>query len=370
MRRPPHTPVPDNDAIETAAADWLARRDRGLSPEEAEQFAAWEAADARHTAELTRLDATWRLLDTADEVPDIMQLAHEMEATEKRPTARRRWRPWALAAAGLGVAAVLAMTWTAFLRAPWLLETAGRAPAAAAGNRSYHVVPGAAQRLTLADGTLVELNADSAVNTAFSATERTVQVLRGEAHFAVVKDAVRPFVVHAGNVTVRAVGTAFNVRIDSTAVEVLVTEGRVRVDDAARGESLLAPATATASPPLAAPATLSAGQRVVVSAEEPTPASPITATPADIERLLAWRSPQLVFERTSLEDAVAAFNSFNRCQLVLGDPALRTRRLGGTFRADNLEAFVRLLEKGFNIVADTSDGRAIVLHAAAARQKD
>jgi transmembrane sensor len=337
MRRPPHTPVPDNDAIETAAADWLARRDRGLSPEEAEQFAAWEAADARHTAELTRLDATWRLLDTADEVPDIMQLAHEMEATEKRPTARRRWRPWALAAAGLGVAAVLAMTWTAFLRAPWLLETAGRAPAAAAGNRSYHVVPGAAQRLTLADGTLVELNADSAVNTAFSATERTVQVLRGEAHFAVVKDAVRPFVVHAGNVTVRAVGTAFNVRIDSTAVEVLVTEGRVRVDDAARGESLLAPAT---------------------------------ATPADIERLLAWRSPQLVFERTSLEDAVAAFNSFNRCQLVLGDPALRTRRLGGTFRADNLEAFVRLLEKGFNIVADTSDGRAIVLHAAAARQKD
>ncbi|MFM8546175.1 MAG: hypothetical protein ACKODB_00900, partial [Betaproteobacteria bacterium] len=115
------------------------------------------------------------------------------------------------------------------------------------------------------------------------------------------------------------------------------------------------------------PAALSAGQRVVISAEEPAPAAPAAATAADIERLLAWRSPQLVFERTSLEEAVAAFNSFNHCQLVLGDNSLRTRRVGGTFRADNVDAFVRLLEKGFNISAQTRDDRHILLQSAAAR---
>ena len=65
----------------------------------------------------------------------------------------------------------------------------------------------------------------------------------GEAYFTVAKNPGRPFVVAAGGVGVRAVGTAFNVRLDSDAVEVLVTEGRVQVsrsgfDD--EGSSLVA----------------------------------------------------------------------------------------------------------------------------------
>lgn len=359
--------VPDEDPIQLAAADWLARLDRGLSPTEAILFAEWEAADPRHTAELARLRAAWRLLDTADEVPEIMQLSHAMEAKEKLRTARSRTRPWAFAAASLAAAAALMLAWATFLRAPLTMAPNSRPLASAGSVRSYLVVPGAAQRLALADGTLVELNADSAVTTAFSATERSVRIVQGEAHFSVVKDPARPFLVQAGNVTVRAVGTAFNVRLASAAVEVLVTEGRVRVDDAAKGDSLLALETAAASPPMGEPAALSAGQRVVISAEEPAPAAPAAATAADIERLLAWRSPQLVFERTSLEEAVAAFNSFNHCQLVLGDNSLRTRRVGGTFRADNVDAFVRLLEKGFNISAQTRDDRHILLQSAAAR---
>lgn len=365
MRQSSPTPAPDDAALQMAAADWLARLDRGLRPDEAAEFAAWQAADPRHPAELARLSAAWRLLDTADEVPDIMALAQGMEAKE-----RRRWRPRVFAAAGLVAAASLVLAWTTFLSAPRPVPPTNPTPAAVVGSRSYHVLPGAAQRLALADGTLVELNTDSVVTTAFSTTERSVRILQGEAHFSVVKDPARPFLVQAGNVTVRAVGTAFSVRMAAAAVEVLVTEGRVRVNNAAQGDSLLVPPTAGASPASAEPVTLSAGQRVVLAAEEPAPAAPIAATPMDMERLHTWRSPQLVFDRTSLEDAVAAFNSFNRRQLVLGDPALRTRRLGGTFRADNLEAFVRLLETGFNIVARPRDGQDIVLHPATAGRKN
>lgn len=346
-------------ALEQAAADWITRLDRGLTPEEAVQFAAWEAADPRHRAELALMRATWRRLDTADEVSEIMQCVAEMEAQESRQARERRYRR---VLAGAGLAAVLAVAGTALLRAPRARE-ASASPAAAASSRSYQVVPSTAQRLPLADGSLVELRADSQVETAFSPTERRVWIVRGEAYFTVAKDPGRPFVVQAGKVAVRAVGTAFNVRLAPDVVEVLVTEGQVRVHDSGTHTSLLAapePAGDSAGVP---PPLLSAGQRILVPADVPLAVPTLAATAEETERTLTWRSAQLVFERTSLEEAVAAFNSFNRHQLVLGDPALRTRRLGGTFRADNIEAFVRLLKTGFDITAEPRGELEIVLHS-------
>lgn len=363
--RRPQPSAPDAAAIEKAAADWITRLDRGLSPEEAVQFAAWEAADPRHAAELTHMNAAWRLLDTADEVPEIMQFVPKVDARQARRTAVRRWRPWAFAGVGLAAGLALVATlssWTAS-RTPGDVTT--QAAVAAPGARSYQVLPSTAQRLTLADGSLVELRADSQVETAFSPDERRVWIVRGEAYFTVAKDAARPFVVHAGSVAVRAVGTAFNVRLAAANVEVLVTEGQVRVHETATSVSLLSSAEPAITPTAATPAVLSAGQRVVVPASAPVAMPTLVATAEETERALAWRSAQLVFERTSLEDAVAAFNSFNRQQLVLGDPALRTRRLGGTFRADNIEAFVRLLASGFDITAEHRSALEIVLRPAA-----
>lgn len=360
---------PDHAAIEQAAADWITRIDRGLSPAEATQFAAWEAADPRHRAQLAHMESAWRLLDTADEVPEIMQFVPKVDARQARRAVVRRWRPWAFA--GVGLAAGLAMVATLSPSMSWRTPREMTSPTAAAapGARSYQVVPSTAQRLTLADGSLVELRADSQVETAFSPGERRVWIVRGEAYFTVAKDAARPFVVHAGSVAVRAVGTAFNVRLAAANVEVLVTEGQVRVHEAVTSTSLLSAAEPTTSAAPVTPPLLSAGQRVVVPVSAPAAVPTLAATAEETERALAWRSAQLVFERTTLEDAVAAFNSFNLRQLVLGDAALRTRRLGGTFRADNIDAFVRLLETGFDITAEFRGEREIVLHSAPAGSK-
>ena len=360
-------PEPSDDAaIEKAAADWITRLDRGLSPAEAVQFAAWEAADPRHGAELTHMNSAWRLLDTADEVPAIMRLAQEVETRQDRRAVVRRWRSRAFA--GVGAAVVLALALTNFSGPSKPAKAMPEVAVSKSNSRPYQVVASAAQRLTLADGSVVELRADSQVETAFSAGERRVSIVRGEAHFTVTKDASRPFIVHAGNVAVRAVGTAFNVRLAPATVEILVTEGKVRVQETATNTSLL-PAEPSSTAPLAAPPVLGAGQRVVVSATAPAVVPPLIASADDMERALAWRSTQLVFERTSLEDAVAAFNSFNRHQLSLGDPALRTRRLGGTFRADNIDAFVRLLETGFEITAERPKEFEIVLRSTASGPK-
>jgi transmembrane sensor len=86
--------------------------------------------------------------------------------------------------------------------------------------------------VTLPDGSVLQLNTDSVVETAYSPTERRVRLKKGEAFFSVAKNPQRPFWVDVGAVSVRAVGTAFNVRFRPEAVEVLVKEGKVSVNQA------------------------------------------------------------------------------------------------------------------------------------------
>lgn len=340
----------ESAAIEKAAADWIARCDRGLTPTEAEEFARWENADPRHPAELARLSTAWDALNTADEVPEIMSQSQALD----RSSGIVRFLRHHQRQLGVFAASAAALVLVAALVFP---DTS--TPDASRSVASYRVVPSTAQRLILADGTLVELNGDSAVEPAFTSGQRHVRLARGEARFTVVKDPLRPFVVQAAGVAVQAVGTVFNVRFNPGAVEVLVTEGKVRVDDANAGTSLLA-----LSPTADGPALLVAGEQVRIALAAPEPVEPKAVSAADLERVQGWHATQLVFDRTPLSDAVAAFNSFNPRQLVIGEPALGARKLGGTFRADNLDAFVRLLESGFDIRVEPRDKDALVLRAA------
>src|SRR5581483_9214616 len=100
---------------------------------------------------------------------------------------------------------------------------------AAAAPQIYTTAAGGYERQTLADGSVVELNGNTQVQVAYSPAERRVRLVQGEAHFTVAKNKRRPFWVEAQGVSVRAVGTAFNVRLDPQRVDVLVTEGRVPV---------------------------------------------------------------------------------------------------------------------------------------------
>jgi len=320
------------DRIEKAAGDWLARRDRGFTAEEASAFTAWEAADPRHAIEFARIASTWITLDTADEAPQIMALSREMDEAIERRNVRRRRALWVL---GFAAAAAVAVG----LLVPGQRLTAPEKSIAA---NTCRVIPSSARQLALPDGSMVDLNADTLVEPAFTARERRIRLVRGEAHFTVTKDPARPFVVAVGNVTFCAVGTAFNVRVDQAAVQLLVTEGTVRVEPA------------SAQPDVAAKSPLVfAGQRLVVEAgQNAAPVAvgrPEPVTREELARSLAWKESQLVFDRTPLSEAVAAFNRLNTHQLVVADPILAARRLGGTFQASNIEGFVLLLESGFDV---------------------
>jgi len=191
------------------------------------------------------------------------------------------------------------------------------------------------------------------VRVQFSAAERRVGLEAGEALFSVAKNPARPFIVSAGKISVRAVGTAFEVRLAKTGVEVFVSEGRVQVSE--KAESTETPA----GPPLL----LAAGHRVLVpNMSVPTDSKVEQIDEPAIRDTLSWQAPRLVFVDTPLADVVAQFNHWNRVQLVLGDTGLAGRPVGGNFRADNVEAFVRLLESSRDIAITRPSSDRIILY--------
>ena len=273
-----------------------------------------------------------------------------------------------LAAAAALVLAILYRTPPATVLAPPL-----PAITAALGVDTSH------QRV-LPDGSIIELNRGADVFVDYSAAERRVVLRSGEAHFSVVKDDSRPFFVRAQEVDIRAVGTAFNVRLDAHVVEVLVTEGQVQVSPPPARAAEVSPRRVTESAADGATATsirkpesdmaaeipiLSARQRAVISLAPEAPLPQIaTLTPGEIERVLAWQHRMLDFTAAPLNEIVAEFNRRNAVQLVVLDPELASVRISAAIRSDNIDGFVRLLEMGFNVRAERRGDAEIVLRRA------
>jgi len=339
-------PLPDPEETEATAAVWLSLRDRGMSEGETAEFMRWLQDSPRHGQMVAELDRVWRDVDRLGVIrPDGPQAPHpDLLAPRARVRAGRIRR--AAAWGAIAAAAVLMVAWFGWQ---------GRVPVA-------ETAVGAFQKLDLPDGSVVQLNTDSAIKVRFSEAERRVELVRGEAHFDVAKNPARPFLVSADKVTVRAVGTAFNVRLWPESVEILVTEGRVQVNDSVRGDTLLA-----APPERLGTPVLERGERVRVplaamesSASTAVPISEVAAV--DVQRALAWQERRLEFDDAPLHEVVAEFNRYNQIKLVLTDPGLARRRFSGTFRADGYEPFVRLLEENFEVVSDRS-GQEIFLGA-------
>ena len=338
----------DAAAIEAEAMAWLAEREEGFAPGRAAAFDSWRRRDRRHAACVVELEHVLAQLDGLAERRAEVN-AHFNRVSPLPPPGRnspaltpapeptvRWWRP----VVGSGLAAALVLG--AFLGFNALRSTPGPATHYATTTAGY-------ERARLADGSTLELNTASAARVQFTAAERRVELESGEAHFEVAHDTARPFVVSAGGVTVRAVGTAFNVRYVSGAVEVTVTEGKVTVGPAvsATGATLVA-----ANQRLALP---------LAPAAAPTPVIEPLA-PADVRAVLAWQRRVTDFSDTPLSEVTARFNRHNVLQLVITDPALGSRRIGGIFALDDVEAFVRLLERD-GIIRAERQGDTIRLQA-------
>lgn len=305
-----------HNAIEEKAAHWLMQRADGLSADDQARLDAWLDAAPEHRTAFWRLEYSWEKAGrlVALRGPDTLAVA--IAETAPSVASHRLLPRWAV-----GLAAALALAVLISTAAVWPRPT------------HYATDTGERRLVALSDGSRVELNTETRLRASMSPDSREAWVDKGEAYFDVAHDASRPFTVHMGDRTVRVLGTRFSVRRDGDDVRVVVAEGRVR---------LSGPKTGPASKSI-----------VLVRGDVVTGvgASVLQSRTSGqrVEDQLAWRRGLLVFDQITLSDAAAEFNRYNQIQLKVLDSPTAGIRIGGSFEATNVEAFVRLLQSAYGL---------------------
>ncbi|MDY0022180.1 FecR family protein [Arenimonas caeni] len=324
------------------AAEWLARREGDhWDGTQAAALEAWLAADTAHRVAFLRVQEAWEQAARLRALAPVQPAANGGGVSVMTPRPRpastpARPRRWIRSVAGLAAVLVLGLG----LAGAWWrsgIETA-----------DYRTALGKLDTVPLSDGSRATLGSDSRIHVRLDRGQRRVELTRGEGYFEVARDAARPFVVAVGDYRVVAVGTAFSVRRQGEELRVVVTEGTVRLEPGGerQGQPTLLPAGSVAS---------TSGEGVLVRRQ----------SLEEVARLVDWREGFLAFQDTSLAAAADEFNRYNARRLELGDPTAAALRVGGSFRWDNLETFVALLEAGFPVCAERRE-QAIVLHSAGA----
>lgn len=334
--------------IEAVASDWLIRKDSGnWSEGDQARFDEWLQQSTLHRVAYLRLDLAW------EEARRLKALGAGVQGNAPPPPGHWnvglffRQREGGTAKRITLIRAAAVVMGVAFVSAAAVyLHTSGLL----SGDR-YSTSVGGMASVPISDGSKITLNTDSQIRVVLTETERRVELKQGEAFFEVAKDPKRPFVVSAGHKRIIAVGTAFSVRRDAhDEIQVVVTEGTVRFENLASSPS---PASVPELLVHAGGIARSDAAGTLVQAE---------AIPETQEKL-SWRTGVLAFRDQTLATAVAEFNRYNERKIVIEAPEIGELRIEGNFRADNLDAFVRLVEQAYPVTVERQSDRRIVLHA-------
>jgi transmembrane sensor len=360
--------LPNPRRAREEASLWIARLDRGLTAEERRALDEWLAADSSHSTALVGLAGLWDRADVLAELAELFPLEQQVLA---KPRAMR-FALGACVAALAGVAIVAALSFftggvdstaPAVVAAPQAQPTVSQPsavapPVQAVAQQVYETAVGEQSTVRLSDGSIVTLNTDSSIEVRYDDTQRAVRLLRGEVFFEVAHDTSHPFRVQAGDRLLEAVGTAFNVRLGSgNDVRMMVTEGKVSV----------APLVPDALPqPSAAPAIVGAGNLAVMH-EGPTAivVQGLDATEIDVQ--LSWQHGMLVFDGEPLESVLLEIGRYTTV-VFAPDESIRGVRVGGYFRAGDIDGLLVALRESFDIDSrPTADGQIALFPATPVR---
>ena len=311
----------DKRAREEAAA-WFARLNRRSVPlQSLEDFRAWRQKPANRAA-YQAVESAWR---GADVLADDPEIGAALTAALARP-ARARPAMWVwpagLVTAGVAVGASF-----------WVL-TFG------AGS-TYSTRVGEQRLVRLGDGTAMRLDTDTRVSVSLRGGERRVELAHGQAFFDVAHDAARPFIVDAGSMRVRAVGTRFDVRRDGAVAKVTLVEGIVQVSD---------------SGPSPRAWTLGPGEQVRLGR------APARVT-ADVAAATSWTSGRVIFRGLPLGQAIDEVNRYSPHKIRLAAQAVADVPVSGSFETGDVDAFVSAVSDLHGLTARKSPDGAIVLDA-------
>ncbi|MFL6605203.1 MAG: FecR family protein [Steroidobacteraceae bacterium] len=232
----------------------------------------------------------------------------------------------------------------------------------------YSTQLGEHKRVTLSDGSDVDLNSASSISVTFSALARSIELTKGEALFRVTHQSTRPFRVKSGRSLIEDVGTAFDVYKKRHSVLVLVVDGRIKIYRKAPTASHVGPNADRANSATAGGNTLPPefhrGQQIELPEDSNGSLQVLSnVSNAGLSRLTAWREGRLEYQGEPLAQAVEDFGRYHTERFVLGDKALRKLRVGGSISTDSVDQFLLMLGLEFNIQAARSidaDGSTII----------
>jgi transmembrane sensor len=321
--------------IDEAAAAWDARlRCAQMTERDHRAFQAWLLEDPEHQLAYDRLQAALRQLRAHADLPELSALRDEARNSVGASKRRRLVSMLAISAAVVIVSLFVAMPQSG--RGPGLL-------AELQGEQIYATNLHERTRVTLADGSLVTLDSGTRMAVQLSADRRDVTLISGRALFKVAKDHDRPFTVKAGNRTITALGTVFDVRLSPRELRVTLAEGLVAVRPVAAGRK-------------AAQQILQPRQQLVAMAGASVP----MLRTVDIQNALAWADRQFFFEDEPLASAAEEINRSGDLTIVV-DPSVASLRINGMFRVSDEAAFARALKMALPVdVRRDGQGRLVV----------
>lgn len=367
MSEAPLTARPNAQILEEAAAWFVEFQEGGVALEAREAFAIWLKASPEHVRAYLKVSGTFdelgrlgrhrtgdaeALIQTALASGNVVSLSRAapddaLQASRvlagEAPRAPRR--SFARGFARAARVAVLAVAIGAL--GYWLYSQ----------RVMYSTGTGEQRIVNLADGSTIELDAQSRIRVRLTDHDRVVDLLEGQALFHVAKDTQRPFRVKSGGTTVRAVGTQFDVNRQPNDTVVTVLEGRVaiaRTPDAGASAAAERAASSTVSIE-AAPLYASAGEQVIVTAQ----AASRSAHP-DVAAATAWRERKLVFSSSPLPVVVGEYNRYHEKRLRVADPALADFKISGIFSAADAASLIAFLRAQSNIDVEERESEIVL----------
>ncbi len=328
-----HSPRPDDAGLPRSADAWFARLRGTPSAADRAAFEVWRA-DADNARAYDRLVRTW----------DQSKFLAHTSVGRARDLSRVRRHAWsARRVVAAGAFLMLCLAGLATLGARWRLGAPGTLAATAIASDA-----GSVRTIVLPDGSRVTLDRRSEVRIAFDGGERHLRLTSGRARFEVAHDPARPFTVDAGDGSVVAHGTIFDVAFDGNDVQVVLLRGAVEVRKhravqagGAGGVRHLVP-----------------GQAIRVGPGPLPP--PVKASGLDLQ----WPGTMIAFDNASLGDAVAAFSRTSPRPVRLDGAALARHRLTGAFRRDDPNGFAGTVAATFGLTRRDDPDRGVTLTSA------
>jgi transmembrane sensor len=355
------------DSRREEAARWfITLQNAELSERVLKSWKEWEAIPANREA-FDAVERVWQLVDNIPELPaatseELAQDRYDGSAPVSRwavqggagsntPLPQRFWpRTFGLAAAAaLVIVGVLSMPLV-----QTLIHRLTSAP-----DRTVVVATGLGEhkQILFEDGSRIYLGAETSVTANFTRTTRSVELEHGEAAFTVARDPQRPFTVTAGQGTITAVGTAFNVqRRQDSNVTVTVTEGIVEVAPISTDLDNQGPVSDADE--RSDVLRISRGQEVAYDVRGSV--GPVRE--ADVLSTLAWRNGRFTYSGEPLRHVIEDVNRYSHHQLMIGDAAVGDLLYSGTLFTSDIQEWISGLEKTYPQieVASMPDARLLL----------